>query len=189
MGDWGIINIQLAKKECFNLAIIVEYRKYNVFFHHREMMKEALTQVLQQVTEKTKQKKQQQKFKSDLFIYSFSSWRVTLYQSHLHTISPKADLFFLFYACTPLVCLLLLLMAFFFCITRTNLIRAEGIQIRVHPPIAIWSSNKERGEGKQRITNAFQELERELLEVCESFNKWILQIGFINLKEYPSMHP
>lgn len=53
---WGIINIQLAKKECFNLAIIVEYMKYNVFFHHREMMKEALTQVLQQVTEK-KQKK------------------------------------------------------------------------------------------------------------------------------------
>lgn len=49
---WGIINIQLAKKECFNLAIIVEYMKYNVFFHHREMMKEALTQVLQQVTEK-----------------------------------------------------------------------------------------------------------------------------------------
>lgn len=55
-GDWGIINIQLAKKGCFNLAIIVEYLKYNVFFRHREMMKEALTQVLQQVAEKTKQK-------------------------------------------------------------------------------------------------------------------------------------
>lgn len=130
--------------------------KYNVFFHHREMMKEALTQVLQQVTEKNQKKKQQQqKLKSDLFIYSFSSWRVTLYQSHLHTISPKADLF-LFYACTPLVCLLLLLMAFFFCITRTNLIRAEGIQIRVHPPIAIWCSNKERGEGKERIKMHFK---------------------------------
>lgn len=48
-----------------------------------------------------------------------------------------------------------LLMGFLFCITRANLIRAEGIQISVHPPNAIWSPNKGLGERKERITNVF----------------------------------
>lgn len=54
-----------------------------------------------------------------------------------------------------------LLMGFLFCITRTNLIRAEGIQISVHPPNAIWSSNKGLGERKERITNVFSRGWRE----------------------------
>lgn len=55
-----------------------------------------------------------------------------------------------------------LLMGFLFCITRANLIRAEGIQISVHRANAIWSSNKGLGEWKERITNVFSRAEKRI---------------------------
>ena len=63
-------------------------------------------------------------------------------------------------------------MGFLFCITRTNLIRGAGIQSRVCPPNAIWCPNKGLGERKQRITDVFQGLQRELLEECLLTNEY-----------------
>lgn len=116
--------------------------------------------------------KERKKHKIHLFVYSFSACFFFFFsEAHLNSAALKTDLFILFNACFPLVCLLLILMGFLFCITRTNLIRAEGIQIRVHPPNPIWFPNKGLGERKDGITSAFQEPESKLLENCESFNK------------------
>lgn len=61
---------------------------------------------------------------------------------------------------------------FFYSVSpEQNLIRAEGIQINVRPPNAIWFPNKGFGEKRKELQMCFRELERELLEERESFNK------------------
>lgn len=84
-------------------------------------------------------------------------WHAVLffYQAHLNKSAPKR--FVRLVSRMQPACLFCcyLLMGFLFCITRANLIRAEGIQISVHPPNAIWSPNKGLEERKDRITNVF----------------------------------
>lgn len=93
------------------------------------------------------------------------------YQAHL----PPAGSLAVFLCMHPsCLCCCYLLIGFVFWITRTNLIRAKGIQISFQPPNTIWSSNKglrERKEGRN-YKRAFGSW-RELLEKCESLNKLI----------------
>lgn len=60
------------------------------------------------------------------------------------------------------LCCCCLFAGFVFCITRTNLIRAKGIQISAQPPNTIWSPNKGLGERKERRTNALSTAEENV---------------------------
>lgn len=99
---------------------------------------------------------------SNLFVYKFSVsfcfflvFGFWFYQAIWKQSAPAQVCSPGFMHATLLFVLLLFVDGFLFCITRTNLIRAEGIQISVHPPNAIWSLNKGLGERKERIANVF----------------------------------
>jgi len=85
--------------------------------------------------------------------------------------APKADLFLLFYARIPLVCLLLLLMGFLFCITGTNLISAEEIQIRVNPPNVIWSTIEGLKRGRKELPIYFKSFRERIVGGMWVFDK------------------
>lgn len=100
-------------------------------------------------------------------IFSFTRFQhaklLFFYQAHLNTIQLQSKFVHLVLRMHPsCVFYFYLLMCSLFCITRTNLIRAEGIQISVHTPNTIWSPNKGLEERKERITNLFSRVRKRI---------------------------
>lgn len=110
------------------------------------------------------------KNKTNLFLDSFCKSSVVLVCPRAH-LNPRSWFICLDLCMRPsYCCCLYLLMVFLFCITRTNLIRAKGIQISSQPPKRRLNEGTPRKRDGKNNKCVCGEL-RELLEECDSLNK------------------